>query len=202
MAVRRRIAALSTGGAALVLALAAHLATGPRGGLRAEPPTAPSSSSGSSSPADAAPGPTADSAATAPHRRVRGHIAWLAEALERRFGIPTDPDVAEAQIVLETDSGELVLVAKDARGRGFWLDPALRSREIELEVRQAAGSPVTQIIRVFSWHEGKFYELDYWCDICAIPMYELKSCECCQGPTRIRERLVDDPLVEWSDPGP
>ena len=27
---------------------------------------------------------------------------------------------------------------------------------------------------------------DYWCDICSIPMYEIKRCECCQGPIRMR----------------
>jgi hypothetical protein len=34
--------------------------------------------------------------------------------------------------------------------------------------------------------DGK-YQVDYWCDVCSIAMYELKPCECCQGPTRLRE---------------
>ncbi len=44
-------------------------------------------------------------------------------------------------------------------------------------------SSAVQVIRVYSLRkvplqeEGKF-ELDYWCDICAIPMYELKAMNC------------------------
>jgi hypothetical protein len=34
---------------------------------------------------------------------------------------------------------------------------------------------------------------DYWCDVCSIPMYEIKDCECCQGPTRLRFRKQDLP---------
>ncbi|MBL9123923.1 MAG: hypothetical protein JNG90_09850, partial [Planctomycetaceae bacterium] len=102
----------------------------------------------------------------------------------------TDPAAAHDVAALETADGEIYPLVRDARGRGFWLDPRLRDRELELYVRQFRGSPVVQIIRVYTLRpEGK-YELDYWCDICAIPMYELKACECCQGTTRLRERRV------------
>ena len=40
--------------------------------------------------------------------------------------------------------------------------------------------------------DGKF-ELDYWCDICAIGMYESGPCDCCQEPNRLRERRVEGP---------
>ena len=82
-------------------------------------------------------------------------------------------------------------MAKDFRGRGFCLDPRIRDLEMEQLVRKYEGSPVVQVIRVYTIKpEGRF-ELDYWCDICSIPMYELKACECCQGETRLRERKVD-----------
>lgn len=121
----------------------------------------------------------------------RGKVVWLAEGLSRRFGIATDEDAAHAMVALETNDGELLPLAKDFRGRGFHLDPRLRDLELELLVRQYEGSPVVQVIRVYTIKpEGRF-ELDYWCDICSIPMYELKACECCQGETRLRERKVD-----------
>ncbi len=151
--------------------------------------------------AAAASAPLADSSSDTEQlgevRQLRGRVVWLDEVLQRRFSIPTDPDAAHSQLVLETTSGELVLVAKDSRGRAFWIDPRLRELDLELEVRQPVGSPAGQIIRTFVWHDQEKYELDYWCDICAIPMYELKPCECCQGETRIRQRLVGDPLREW-----
>jgi hypothetical protein len=51
-----------------------------------------------------------------------------------------------------------------------------------------------QVIRVFERRKDGLYEIDYWCDICAIPMYILKPCECCQGETRLRETKVDNRL--------
>jgi hypothetical protein len=122
---------------------------------------------------------------------LRGRIVWLGEALKERYGIEGDADTAQSQIALATTDGRLVPIVKDNRGRGFWIDPRLREFDLELTVRRFEGSPVVQIVRVYSIREGRAYELDYWCDTCSIPMYELKDCECCQGPTQFRERLVD-----------
>ncbi len=129
---------------------------------------------------------------------LRGQAVWLAQALAQAHDVAVDTDAAQSQVVLRTADGALHPLVKDARGRGFWIDPALHDRDLELVVRRYPGVPFVQVIRVFSWHNDRKYELDYWCDICAIPMYERKPCECCQGETRIRERWVDDPLVEWT----
>jgi hypothetical protein len=49
-----------------------------------------------------------------------------------------------------------------------------------------------QVIRLRRQTEQGPVEVDYWCDICAIPMYIKKPCECCQGETRLRERPVEE----------
>lgn len=121
---------------------------------------------------------------------LRGKVVWLSDALRRRFGIETDRDAEHDIAALETADGELLPLVRDARGRGFWLDGRLRDHELELYVRRFPKSPVIQVIRVYTLRPAGKYELDYWCDICAIPMYELKACECCQGATRLRERRV------------
>jgi hypothetical protein len=123
---------------------------------------------------------------------LRGRVVWLAEAMKRRHGVETDADACEWLVALETPQGKLYPIVKDFRGRGFRLDPRLRGVDMELLVRRYEGSPLIQVIRVCTFKAGKKYELDYWCDVCAIPMYELKECECCQGPIRIRERLVEE----------
>jgi len=123
---------------------------------------------------------------------LRGRVVWLAEALKRRFGIVSDTDAQHTVAALETPDGQIFPLVKDDRGRGFWLDPRLHGIDMELRVRRFRGSPVVQVIRVYTLEDDKKYELDYWCDICAIPMYELKPCECCQGPIRFRRRLVDE----------
>lgn len=121
---------------------------------------------------------------------LRGKVVWLAEALQRRFGIETDADAAEATCALEADDGQIYPLVKDSRGRGFWLDERLRDTDVELLARRYGGAPAVQVITVYTLKDDGKYEFDYWCDVCSIPMYELKVCECCQGPIRIRERRV------------
>jgi len=136
-------------------------------------------------------GPAAASTKTAyAAETLRGRMVWMADALERRYGIETDADAVQAVIAVETGDGKLIPIVKDFRSRGFWLDPRLRAMEVEVLVRRYEKSPVVQVVRWYAVRQGRKYEVDYWCDICAIPMYELKTCDCCQGETRLRERLV------------
>lgn len=150
-------------------------------------------------PSDAAPnsgsGESAEPSRDFKVESIRGQVDWTADILERRFGIETDPDAAQWSIALEAEDGRVLPIVKDNRGRGFFIDERLRGIDMELYVRHYHDSPMIQIIRVYTLHDGKKYELDYWCDICAIPMYELKACECCQGPTRLRERLVEETVA-------
>lgn len=125
-------------------------------------------------------------------RTVRGRVVWLGEALQRKFGIAVDADAARSTVAVETSDGSLVPLVKDFRGRGFHLDPKLRELDWELLMRAYPGAPAVQVVRTYVWRDGRKYEFDYWCDICAIPMYELKDCECCQGPIRFRFRETKD----------
>ncbi len=127
---------------------------------------------------------------TRPLESIRGRIVWWGEALKRRHGIVSDADGMKSLIAIETPTGELIPLVKDARGRGFYIDPRLHKFDYELLVRRFPGVAAAQVVRVYTFHDGKKYEFDYWCDICAIPMYELKDCECCQGEIRFRERLM------------
>jgi hypothetical protein len=122
---------------------------------------------------------------------LRGKVLWTGDALKERFGIESDPDAAHASVSLVTPEGKVYPIVQDVRGRGFLKDERLRNRDMELLVRRYEGSPFIQIIRVYTIKQGRKYLLDYWCDICAIIMFELKECECCQGPIRLREELVE-----------
>jgi len=172
---------------ALALAFCAQL-------IADEPPAAAPKGDSRKPPA---PAPGADKAAkskpAAKHvtQTLRGKVVWVSEALARKHGIRLDAD-AESLAALETADGELVPLMKEDRGRGFWKDGRLRDVEMELVVRRYEGVPLVQVIRVYRLRGGKKFELDYWCDVCAIQMFELKDCECCQGPTRIRERAVEE----------
>jgi hypothetical protein len=119
---------------------------------------------------------------------LRGRVGWMREVLQRRFGVQTVPESQERILCLETPAGEVHPLAEDIRGRAFRVDPRLRDMPVEMEVRRHLGSPMIQVIRLYELRDNKRWELDYWCEICAIAMFELKACDCCQGPIDLRRR--------------
>jgi hypothetical protein len=123
---------------------------------------------------------------------LRGRAVYLAEAFEKQTGIAAVLEARERIIALQTADGTLVPLLEDARGRAFRNDERLRKMDLELLVRRYRTSPAVQIIRVVEvTKEGRF-EIDYWCDICAIPLVENRECDCCQGPVELRRRKVND----------
>ena len=131
-----------------------------------------------------------------------GKVVLLQDALKKR-----DIKVADEmklQAVLETKTGELIPIAADWRGRAFFQDKKLRDRPVEIVGYRRPGIPYLQALVVYYFNKkGEREEFDYWCDICAIPMYEIKDCECCQGPSRHRYRpaKLPDYLFRAGAPG-
>jgi hypothetical protein len=121
---------------------------------------------------------------------LRGRVVFLAEAAARKFAIQSVPEAKERMLALETKEA-LVPLVEDTRGHAFRVDKRLRKMDLELTVRRWQGLPAVQVIRVCELAKDGKYELDYWCDICSIVMFELKECECCQGPTELRRRKVE-----------
>lgn len=121
-----------------------------------------------------------------------GKVVLLREALERR-GVKSFSEF-DKQVVLETPGGELIPIIPDWRGRAFFQDQRLRNRKVDLVGYRRPGIPYLQVLMVFTYSEkGERQYTDYWCDICSIPMYEIKPCDCCQGPIRLRFQPRDLP---------
>ncbi len=121
---------------------------------------------------------------------LRGQVVWMAEALAQNHGVTSLPEAAQRVIALQAEDGTLYPILEDVRGGSFRKDERLRGVPLELLVRRHDGSPMVQVIQVFAIDDDGKYELDYWCDICAIAMYELKPCDCCQGSIELRRRRV------------
>ncbi|MEX2026312.1 MAG: hypothetical protein WEH44_03410 [Pirellulaceae bacterium] len=124
-------------------------------------------------------------------KTIQGRVVYLAEALKRKFGVESSDDAQERILAIETKDGTLVPLVEDPRGRAFRVDKRLRGMDLELTVRRYEGSPAVQVIRVCELAKDGKYEVDYWCDICSIVMFELKECECCQEPNVLRRSKVD-----------
>jgi hypothetical protein len=114
-----------------------------------------------------------------------GKVVLAVDALKKKGLRPAEE--MNGQAVLEAESGELIPILADWRGRAFFQDERLRNRRVELVGYRRPGIPYLQILMVFTFNEAGDREYtDYWCDVCAIPMYEIKACECCQGEIRLR----------------
>ncbi len=145
--------------------------------------------------------PAAGRAGSSKQQVFRGKVVWLREALARHK--VESREEFDKQAVLETVDGELIPIVPDWRGRAFFQDERLRNRDVELVGKRAAGTPYLQVLMIFTFDEHKHRQYtDYFCDTCAFPMYELKPCECCQGPLRLRFQPRDLPDYVKSAPGP
>jgi hypothetical protein len=136
-------------------------------------------------------GATEDKSPDYTTQTLRGQVVFLAEAMEKQSGVAVVPEAKERILALQTAAGDLIPLLEDVRGRAFRRDEQLRQMQVELLVRRYRTSPLVQIIRVFEITKDGRYEIDYWCEICAIAMFEKKDCECCQGPVELRRRKVD-----------
>lgn len=122
---------------------------------------------------------------------LRGHVVFHNAVFEKQTGVPSVPEARQRLLALEIDGGALVPLIEDVRGRAFRRDERLRALHVELVVRRYERSPLVQVIHVFELAQDGRYELDYWCEICAIAMFEKKECECCQGPVELRRRKLE-----------
>ncbi|QDU30859.1 hypothetical protein ETAA8_60080 [Anatilimnocola aggregata] len=138
----------------------------------------------------AEPKPATDAPAPFDLQTYRGKAVFLAEALKRLHNVQSVDEALERTLAIETKEGTLLPIVEDVRGRALRNDERLRKMDLEVLVRKFRGSPAGQIIRLYEvTGEGKF-EIDYWCEICSIAMYELKICECCQGDIILRKTKV------------
>ncbi|HEV3303562.1 MAG TPA: hypothetical protein VG055_28180 [Planctomycetaceae bacterium] len=133
--------------------------------------------------------PTADASSQG---LFRGKVVLVREALARRK-IEAREEF-DKQVALETESGELIPIVPDWRGRAFFQDEHLRNRPVELVGKRAKGVTYLQVLIIFTFDEkGTRQYTDYYCDTCGFAIYEIKPCECCQGPVRLRYQPRDLP---------
>lgn len=132
--------------------------------------------------------------APAPHTTevAVGKVVFLAAAMEEATGARAVPEARERILALQTAAGNCIPLLEDVRGRAFRTDERLRQMQVKLWLRRYPGFPLAQILRVVEVAPDGEYEIDYWCDVCAIALFEQKECDCCQGPVVLRRRKLSD----------
>lgn len=148
----------------------------------------------------------ADEPASPPRKELyRGRVVPMVQALQER-GVKAYSEELKGQVALETPDGELLPILPDWRGRAFYQDERLRKRDVELIGFRRPGVPYLQVLTIYTFDEKKRRQYtDYWCDICSIPMYEIKPCDCCQQEIRLRftpQELPADLATTPDEPSP
>lgn len=143
---------------------------------------------------DVAPADTAPKPAVKPKKQLfRGEVRRIPDAL-KQLGVKAYKEELADQVALLTPDDELLPILPDWRGRALFQDERLRDRKIELVGYRRTGLPYLQVLSIYTFDEKDQRMLtDYWCDICSIPMYEIKPCDCCQQPIRLRFQPRDLP---------
>lgn len=138
---------------------------------------------------------TAPKVATAKPKKqlFRGEVRRVPDVL-KQLGIKAYKEELDQQVALLTPDQELWPILPDWRGRAFFQDELLRNRKVEIVGYRRPGLPYLQVLSIYTFDEKDQRMLtDYWCDICSIPMYEIKPCDCCQQPIRLRFQPRDLP---------
>lgn len=130
----------------------------------------------------------------------RGQVVRTADAL-KELGVKSYPEELREQVALLTTEKTLLPILPDWRGRAFYQDERLRGRSVELVGYQRPGVPYLQVLAIYAFDSDKKRQfVDYWCDICSIPLYEIKPCDCCQQDIRLRFQPQDLPAEFRSVP--
>jgi hypothetical protein len=118
-----------------------------------------------------------------------GKVQPLAPLLEKQ-GAKLDADVAEAWLALVAEDGKVYPLVKDDGSRMFFKDKSLLNRPMRLTARVVGDTPFLQVVTVQSVIKGKLHDVYYWCDVCAIRIYEPGSCPCCGDQVVLKEEAV------------
>ncbi|GIX03006.1 MAG: hypothetical protein KatS3mg113_0012 [Planctomycetaceae bacterium] len=137
---------------------------------------------------------------TSPRKAIfHGQVKMTHEALQQR-GVKAYASELQGQVVLETPEGKIWPIVPDWRGRAFYQDARLRQRPVVLVAFEHRGVPFLQVLQIYLVDDhGHTQYMDYYCDTCAIPMYEIKPCDCCQQEIRLRlqARAVPDDVPRY-----
>lgn len=116
-----------------------------------------------------------------------GVVRPLSEIAKSRK-ITSDSETLAGLMALETKDGRAIPLLSDEGGRMYYLDEAMRGRQVRLKMIERPDFPVAEVIQSEVMHEGRWRVPQYYCDVCTIAVRYPQVCLCCQGPMEFRFR--------------
>ncbi len=117
---------------------------------------------------------------------LKGSVVPLDKLLAKEE-IKLDADAVPTWMALKTADGKVYPLVKDSGARMFFKDARLLNRPMRLTGRLVGNGALLQVTGVQSYVKGQLCDVYYWCDICSIRSYQHGICDCCGGPTELRE---------------
>jgi len=123
--------------------------------------------------------------------RFRGRIVCLAEEMQRLYKAQL-PAPHEHLYGFKTDDGKFYTLLRTRTSEAFFSDARLHKLELIVQGRILPNTQILDAIPVGSIHDGKVYDLYYWCTVCAIRTPIPGECMCCQQPVEFVEKPLDN----------
>ena len=123
---------------------------------------------------------------------ARGHVVCVddkgtptAACVEgaHRFGFQTSDIASKNKLYYFLPADSLTAMFEDTR---------VRERTLQI-TGSPAGEDRLEIIKVHSIHDGKLYDLFYFCEVCNITAYAPGPCACCGKEMELKETPVPEP---------
>jgi hypothetical protein len=119
--------------------------------------------------------------------RFRGRIVCLGEEMQRLYKSQL-PTPHEHLYGFKTGDGMLYTLLRTRTSEALFSDKQLHKLELIVQGRVLPNSLILDAIPVGSIHDGKVYDLYYWCTVCAIRTPIPGDCMCCQQPVEFVEK--------------
>jgi hypothetical protein len=123
--------------------------------------------------------------------QLRGKVVCLAEEMHQlhQAALPTGHPHLYA---FKTEERKYYTLLRTKFSEALFADERFRQKELLLKGRIFPETSAFEVTTIRSVHQGRVYDLYYYCDVCDIQAVAPGLCECCQGPTE----LVEKPLGE------
>ena len=93
-------------------------------------------------------------------------------------------------VAFKTESGVVYPLARNQKSEALFTDTNLSTKTLIVRGRLQPKTNLLEITaNLYSLHDGKRFEIYYYCDICAIKTSEPGPCMCCREPVQ----LVEEP---------
>src|SRR5438093_520199 len=122
-------------------------------------------------------------------------LATLAAAEERIHltgKLAAGPDKADKSVALKLKDKTIVLAGDDEYLTAILGAERLIGKTLQISGYWKEKDKRFQVTEMFTVHDGKLYNITYWCDVCNVGASKPGPCICCLQPVDLREIPVEE----------